>query len=328
MCGAGSCASAPLFRLERAKARVMKRESPRTAWSQVASVSSISSSSASTSTSVMALLRRIGWRRRLSAWQPSPLPPTSTRVPPPWKASSSSPCRRNSERRRAKMARDLGKLALLVRERGLDDQKLQIGDAVHFAPQRIVRPGIAGKDEARFATIQVVAHRGHGMARRQRRDAARAQTHGLAERDFLIAQKRRLGARDLAEVRPDRPVEEVVAHDLDRRPAGIYGQRLRTHAADRVDQKWNRGDVIEVRMRDEDAIDLRQLGERQVANAGAGVDQDVAVDQERGGAQVPAADSAGGPEDAQAHPYFSAKTVTPSQSAGGGLRRFSATNSA
>ena len=38
-------------------------------------------------------------------------------------------------------------------------------------------------------------------------------------------------------------------------------------------------------------------------------------------AQVPSADSARATEHAQAHGYFSAKTVTPSQSGGGGLRR-------
>src|SRR5512134_3375591 len=37
------------------------------------------------------------------------------------------------ERRRTKVARDLGELALLVGERGLDDQELQVGDAVDDA---------------------------------------------------------------------------------------------------------------------------------------------------------------------------------------------------
>ena len=81
-------------------------------------------------------------------------------------------------------------------------------------------------------------------------------------------------------------------------------------------------------MRDEDVVDLRQLGQRQVADAGAGVDQDVAVEQERGGAQVAPADPARASEHAQTHggvafSYFSSNTVTPSQSDGGGLRRFS-----
>src|SRR5204863_89915 len=102
----------------------------------------------------------------------------------------------------------------LVRERRLDDQELEIGDAVHLAPQRIVWPGISGEHQARRAAVEVVADRRHRMARRQRRNAAVAKAHGLADRDLLVAQERRLGARDLAEVRPDRPVEQVIAHEL------------------------------------------------------------------------------------------------------------------
>jgi len=74
-------------------------------------------------------------------------------------------------------------------------------------------------------------------------------------------------------------------------------------------------------MRDEDVVDLRQLGERQVADAGAGVDQDVVVEQERGGAKVAAAYATGAAEHAQAHGYFSSNTVTGSQSAVIGVAR-------
>jgi hypothetical protein len=38
--------------------------------------------------------------------------------------------------------------------------------------------------------------------------------------------------------------------------------------------------VIQVRMRDEDVIDLRQPRQRQVAYAGAGVDQDIVIDEQ------------------------------------------------
>jgi hypothetical protein len=51
--------------------------------------------------------------------------------------------------------------------------------------------------------------------------------------------------------------------------------------------------VVEVGMRDEDVIDHRHLGQREVADARAGVDEDVAVDQERGGPVVLPSDAAG-----------------------------------
>ena len=76
-------------------------------------------------------------------------------------------------------------------------------------------------------------------------------------------------------------------------------------------------------MRDEDGVDLRELGKREIADAGSGVDQDVAVDEKRGRAQVPPADAAGATEHAQAHAggYFSSNTVTGSQSAVIGVLR-------
>src|SRR5690349_7408982 len=39
------------------------------------------------------------------------------------------------KRRWAQMTRYLGELALLVRERGLDDQELEVADAIHALPQ-------------------------------------------------------------------------------------------------------------------------------------------------------------------------------------------------
>jgi hypothetical protein len=65
-------------------------------------------------------------------------------------------------------------------------------------------------------------------------------------------------------------------------------------------------------MGNEDRVDLRQLGEGQIADAGAGVDQDIVINEERRRAQVPPADAARATEHAQAHGggYFSSNTVT------------------
>ena len=55
----------------------------------------------------------------------------------------------------------------------------------------------------------------------------------------------------------------------------------RAHHA--VGQQADRQDVVEVRVADQDVLDPRQCVERHVAHARAGVDQDVVVDEERGG---------------------------------------------
>ena len=66
-------------------------------------------------------------------------------------------------------------------------------------------------------------------------------------------------------------------------------------------------DVIQVRVRQEDVVDLLQLGERQIAHAGAGIDQHVVVEQHRGGAQV-AADAAAATENPDLHGYLVSKS--------------------
>ena len=105
------------------------------------------------------------------------------------------------------------------------------------------------------------------------------------------------------------------------------------HPADGVDQKRDRGDVIEMRVRQVDMIDQRELGEREVAHPGSRVEQDVVVDQKRGGAQMAPADSPAAPEYPQPHAlcvsmaYFVLNAVTPSQLEPGGSRRSAAMRS-
>jgi hypothetical protein len=78
--------------------------------------------------------------------------------------------------------------------------------------------------------------------------------------------------------------------------------------------------VVQVRVRDEDVVDLLELGQREVAHAGARVDEHVMVDQEGGGPQA-AADPAAASEHAQLHGYLLSAAQVPSQSDPGGFLR-------
>ena len=51
-------------------------------------------------------------------------------------------------------------------------------------------------------------------------------------------------------------LKRLVLEDLDRGALRVDVDRLRPHAADRVDQERDRGDVVEVRVGDEDVVDL------------------------------------------------------------------------
>src|SRR5258708_707156 len=323
MCAAGSCAKAPLLKVLRENAPVMRRASLRTArpitepspeppatWSQVARISSTSSSTESRSTSVIALLRPMRGFWRLSAWRVSSLPPTTTRVPPPSYASSSSPwirktdcapfirsfsgslpraprsttatwassARRSGDRlasgvsvascsgvaravwafmleledqivlqharleraralldlehgrldlaglhvrdvdlgvalelrqllgehRRAQVARNLGELAFLVGERGLDDEVLEVLNAVDDLPQCFVRAGIAGEHQARGAAVEVITAARHPVPCRDRAHPPPPKLHPAADLALLVAQERRCPRGSLGESEPDR----------------------------------------------------------------------------------------------------------------------------
>src|SRR5258706_2804127 len=95
----GSRANTPWRRLAREKMLRATRTavSPAATWSKVTRISSTSSSSVSSSTSLIARERAIGAARRLSGRRPSPLPPTTTSVPPPSNISRISPRSRNTD---------------------------------------------------------------------------------------------------------------------------------------------------------------------------------------------------------------------------------------
>jgi hypothetical protein len=70
---------------------------------------------------------------------------------------------------------------------------------------------------------------------------------------------------DHAEIRPDRPVENMGTDDFQRRLGGMNSQRTIAHVADRIDHERHAGQMIKVGMGDENMIDLRQFGDRQIA---------------------------------------------------------------
>jgi hypothetical protein len=76
--------------------------------------------------------------------------------------------------------------------------------------------------------------------------------------------------------------------------------RLVTHPANRVKQKRDARDVIEVGMGDEYMVDTRKLLDGQVAHTGAGVNQDIVIDQHGCGPQI-ASDAATATQDLDSH---------------------------
>lgn len=161
--------------------------------------------------------------------------------------------------------------------------------------------GISGKHQLPVRTVEPVGHRGDGMAGRQRGDAAPAAIAALADVDRMEAHEGLVVVGNRGKIGPHQPVEDVRVQDADGLGRRMHLHRRLAQFAHRVDHQRQRGDVVEVRMGEEDVVDPRQLVQRQVADARPAVDQDVVVEQERGGARLRPADSAAAPQHLELH---------------------------
>ena len=189
---------------------------------------------------------------------------------------------------RAQVAADAGELVFVVAESGFDDQ---VG---HFAasqapPQRRVGPGVAGEHPPtrRRLGFNCKAHRRHGVRGFHHLDPAVVEVDDLADCKWPQFEHRRVGAGQAGEVGPDHPVEDVGAQGRQGFRQRVHGDRLaaeqRAGAHDAVGQQRDGQHVVEVRVADEDVVDPRHLVEREVAHAGAGIDEQAVAQQERGG---------------------------------------------
>src|SRR6266849_5006406 len=179
------------------------------------------------------------------------------------------------EHTRAKVFRNNRQLPFPVAKSGLDNQIFQVGDLVDRRPKRVVGRRVAGKHQTPLAGIELITDRRHDMVCRERREFALFQLDRIADLDFAVSKEGFLGTRDLREIRPDAPVEDVIAQDLERSRNRPKRERLVAHPSDGVDHERNARDVIEVRMCEKDVIDERELGERKVGNPRSGVDENV-----------------------------------------------------
>lgn len=184
--------------------------------------------------------------------------------------------------------RELGKCSFAISECGFDNQVFKIVDAVKRFPKRITACRVAGKYQARPAAVELEADRGDRVVGGNWGDLAAVEIDGFTEPDFLMPEKRIHFVRNHAEIRPDFPVEDVVLEYLPGFPGGMDGNVLFAHADDGIHQQRDAGNVIEMRVRDEDVIDSHHGFDGKIGDTGAGVDEDVVIHQNGGRAQIAA----------------------------------------
>src|SRR6266481_2360719 len=210
-------------------------------------------------------------------------------------------CELLGEHARAKVFRSDRQLLFAIAESGFDDQILQVGNLVDHRPERVVGGGVARKYQASLAGVEVVTHRRHDVIGRQHREPSLLELDRVTDLNLPVSKERLFAARDLREIGPDAPVEDVIAEDFQRSWNCPKRQWLVAHSADGIDHERNARDMIEVRMREEDVIDERELGEREVGDPRPGVDEDIVVEEHGRGTQVPASYPATATEDPQLH---------------------------
>jgi hypothetical protein len=196
-----------------------------------------------------------------------------------------------------------GERLFAVAEGGFDHQQGH-RKLVDAGPEGGVALGVAAEHPVAALTMGCKATGGHGVNRREHLHRLAAHRQHLTDLDGAETHERALKAGDAGEIGPDQVVEHMGLQRSNGAGQGVHLQRRRAFGqaarGDRVDHEGQGGDVVEVGMGEQHVVDLRHLIEREVAHAGAGVDQVVGIEQERSGAAV-SGDGARAAEDANPH---------------------------
>ena len=74
----------------------------------------------------------------------------------------------------------------------------------------------------------------------------------------------------------------MIAEDFERRLDAIDGHRPVAHFGHDIDHQRQGGDMVEMRVRDENVIDEHHFGQVEIGQPRTGIDQNVTIDAQRG----------------------------------------------
>ena len=173
-----------------------------------------------------------------------------------------------------------GQVPLAVGKGCFQDEMAQIRNAIDGAPEFLGGQRVARIDEAAGRAPDVKAHGRHCVVGRDGADGAVADLHGAAHLQRAVDHPRPLEVRDLGEVGPDDPVENVLFQRLDGLGQGMDDDGTFPAAAYGIEHQRQRTDVVKVRVGEKNVVDAAHVLDGQVLDASAGIDQDVVVDEE------------------------------------------------
>src|SRR5205809_627719 len=165
-----------------------------------------------------------------------------------------------------------------VRERGLDDERLETAHLPRHAPEALGRPRVPAVDEAGLAVVDHVPGGRYGVLDRHRGDPQLAYPRFPFLDEGAEPEHRARPGRDRREVGPERVVEGVDAKRLDDgRDAGHRHLPLRADHGEGVGEEGKPGHVVQVGVADQRVPDLHLLGHREGPADRAGIDEDGVV---------------------------------------------------
>ena len=189
---------------------------------------------------------------------------------------------------------------LFIRKRAFNQQVAQIRAGQHRLPERLVAAGVAAEHQAAGGAFQPIGHSGHGVMRRECGQIAVIHGKALAHGQRPPLQPWRFCAGQLAEIRPDLPVEDVLAQAVQRGGQAMHLQWARACRPHRIHQQRQQGHMIQMGVTEKHMVNRRHFCQRQRAQAGAGVNQRVRAQLQAGG-MPGAADAAIAAQDGEFH---------------------------
>ena len=125
-----------------------------------------------------------------------------------------------------------------------------------------------------------------GVIDRNHFDFTRTDTDLVAGIHYLKVNRRLFPGRQFREIGPDDPVEDMILDRFNRRFLGVHHDRLVVHAEHAIGEQRQADDVIHMRMRQKYMTNTGHLIERQIAQSGTRVNQQIVIDQKGGRPQI------------------------------------------
>ena len=184
-------------------------------------------------------------------------------------------------------------------EAHLEEDRAEALDLVRELPDPPRGPGVRREEKRAALVLDGVADGRDGVVDGDRHEPEPGDLEGALALHLAEAEERAPRVRDALEVRPDLVVEDVYAERGDRLAERVDLERGR--ADPRVEDEGERGDVVDVRVREDDGLERARLLERERGGGAAGVEEDAAVE-EVSGAATGTQLAAVRPEDPNPHP--------------------------